>query len=199
MTALFVFYFASTRLYRQRCNFILWLTTHQQSRLFSWHLQRPTHTGDTWWGISACIVGGASFISLFAYFLVSDFYSSSAIVFRMVSSLAIADPNFWHIPFIILRRLRRLRQVCRRIQSRSRSEDFQSHVATAADAPLGEESRPARQGPSGSAAPASGTRRGSDFRQPLMHDNDEAQDMLMRSRVLFAPEHPKQQRPEAEP
>lgn len=86
----------------------------------------------------------------------------------------------------------RLRQLCRRIQSRSRSEDFQSHVATAADAPLGEPTRTSRQGPGG-ATPASGARRGSDFRQPLMHDNDEAQDMLMRSRVLFAQEQQKQE------
>jgi hypothetical protein len=81
-------------------------------------------------------------------------------------------------------------QLCRRIQARSQSEDFQRHVATAADAPLSEP--PASGSSNGAYASGAGRgkRTGSDFRQPLMHDDEDARNTLVRSRVLFEHEQP---------
>mmetsp|Transcript_22907 Transcript_22907/g.29869 ORF Transcript_22907/g.29869 Transcript_22907/m.29869 type:complete len:130 (-) Transcript_22907:64-453(-) len=70
--------------------------------------------------------------------------------------------------------------VCRRIQKRSNSEIFNAHVITAPD-----------DVPNQSSNQNSGNGRSraqtieADYRQALMHDDDEARDILIRSAILF--------------
>jgi hypothetical protein len=133
------------------------------------------HTGVTWWGLVLVILGSAALCGFVAYFF-----------------------------------------VCRRMQARSRSEDFSSKVITAPDTPwmrtgsegsittftVGGGGSSSRGGPSspstgGASSPlARSVRRARsaskhdsgqrDFRQALMHDDEEARDILIRSSVLYA-------------
>uniref|UniRef100_A0A7S2SUL6 Uncharacterized protein n=1 Tax=Rhizochromulina marina TaxID=1034831 RepID=A0A7S2SUL6_9STRA len=66
--------------------------------------------------------------------------------------------------------------LCRRMQKRSYSEDFNAKVPTAPDTPYMEETR-ARGDTETSNA---------DYRQAIMHDDEEARDLLIRSSVLFS-------------
>ncbi len=64
------------------------------------------------------------------------------------------------------------------MQARSRSEDFTAKVATVPDVPGKGRGASADSATSGGAL-------ASDFRQPLMHDDDDARSTLVRSKILF--------------